>query len=125
MASVTSMVYDPIGTIDRKSYCRHYNKYMVAAFMKKNDDRYLKQGMIESRRYNSLTHEVLLIFPSDFEDHRVDVIAMWFNVKDVLCAWTEEAIYELEEYWKLEDSDWGLVGANHWMNGEIVIVSEI
>jgi hypothetical protein len=50
---------------------------------------------------------------------------MWFNVKDVLCNWNEEVIYEIVENRKLEDSDWGLVGANHWMNGEIVIVSEI
>jgi hypothetical protein len=90
---------------------------MMAVCMKKNDDRYMKQGMIESRRYNYLTHEVLLTFPSDFEHHRADVITMWLNVKDVLCNWNEEVIYELVEDRKLEDSDWGVVGANHWMKG--------
>jgi hypothetical protein len=85
----------------------------------------MRQGMIESRRYNSLRHEVLLTFPSDYEDHRANVVAMWLNVMHVLCAWNEEVIYETVQDRKLEDSDWGLVGENHWMNGEIVIVSEV
>jgi hypothetical protein len=119
------MVYDPLGAIDRKSYYRHYNKHMMAVCIKMNDDKYMKQGMIESRRYNSNRHEVLLTFPSDYEDHRANVVAMWLNVTDVLCAWNEEVIYEIIQNRKLEDSDWGLVGANHWMNGEIVIVSEV
>jgi hypothetical protein len=117
------MVYNPMGTIYQKSYNRHYNKYMMDICTKKNDDRYMKQGMIESRRYNSLTHQVLLAFLSDFEDHRADVITMGLNVKDVFCAWNEEVVYELVEDRKLEDSDWGSVGENHWMNGYIVIVS--
>jgi hypothetical protein len=100
------------GAIDRKSYYRHYNKHM-------------KQGMIESRRYNSRRHEVLLTFPSDYEDHRANVVAMWLNVTDVFCAWNEEVICEILQERKLEDLDWGLVGANHRMNGEKVIVSEV
>jgi hypothetical protein len=75
--SLTSMVYDPLGAIDRKSYYIHYNKHMTAVCIKMNDDKYMKQGMIESRRYNSLRHAVLLTFPSDYEDHRANVVAMW------------------------------------------------
>jgi hypothetical protein len=90
---------------------------MMAVFIKMNDDNYMKQGMIESRRYNSIRHEVLLTFPSDYEDRRANVVAMWLDLTDVLCAWNEEVIYEFVQDRKLEDSDWGLVGANHWMNG--------
>jgi hypothetical protein len=97
----------------------------MAVCIKINDDKYMKQGMIESRRYNSLRHEVLLTFPSDYEDHRDDVVAMWLNVTDVLCAWNEEVSYEIVQDRKLEDSDWGLVGAHHWMKGKIVILSEV
>jgi hypothetical protein len=119
------MVYDPLGAIDRKSYYIHYNKHTMAVCIKMNDDKYMRQGMIESRRYNYLRHEVLLTFPSDYKDHRTNVVAMWLNVTDVLCAWNEEVIYQIVQDRKVEDSDWGLVGANHWMNGEIVIVYEV
>jgi hypothetical protein len=90
---------------------------MMAVCVNMNDNKYMKQGMIESRRYNSLWHEVLFTFPSDYEAQRENVVAMWLNVMDVICAWNEEVIYEIVQDRKLEDSDWGLVGENHWMNG--------
>jgi hypothetical protein len=77
--SLTSMVYDPLGAIDQKSYYIHYNKNMMVVFIKMNDDKYMKQGMIESRRYNSNRHDVWLTFPSNYEDHRANVVPMWLN----------------------------------------------
>jgi hypothetical protein len=97
------MVYDPLGVTYWKYYYIHYNKRMMAIFIKVNDDKYMQQGMIESCRYSSPRHELLLTFPSDYEDHRANVIAMWLNVTDVLCAWNEEVIHEIVQDWKLED----------------------